>query len=859
MKLVSVHSRRVVDFSDVALPPYAVLSYTHAVTDQKSSILGHDDFSQAYECTLRCGLEYIWIAELCIDRSSILDLDDAVNGSRRRLRDSTICFAYLHDLPAESTFDSSALWSRCRYWKRAWTLQELILCPRIRFYDCKWNHRGEKDSPKLISLLSRITNIPERVLGDSKLLSEISLGMQMSWLAGRGAEREEDTAYALVAITRATLPIQYGEGAQKAFLRLQEELLRDTRDGSLLAWQSDQEGDVRGLLARSPSEFSHFAPVATASSDLQRPWVFDGKLRFSSKGVELESRVCDGPGSLLLFIGHRSQDQGPRDNIAICLRERNGVYVRVAAESFVSSSTLHACHKITVARDVDQHQSLCLRSIFNGMPYRLDIAEHGIYDDCWQQGPGYLAVKEHEKTMQQRDNQDTEMKVEFGEPMVALTSPSYAPSDTANGNHLNMTLTGPSVGSLGQRKKQSNRHRPMKDDAVSDSDVDDRIPSTDSEMGGSAYISGCRSACSSDSACDIDHERDCHTVFQGFQHRNRGLDPPEVDSDEEDDGDVDDETVATETRSATTLATEQDDRNSLRNLIMRPSIRDQVLKTAYERFCHWIPTAQYIEHPADRLPPPSRINTSAWFALPESLTLRTAGAVAFSDSETSQQQRPLVAVFQPHGYFHLACPFYAADPLLHPSCVVDGQDLQSIGDVLRHVWQHHAWLPYCSRCYLDFERAEDRDAHLREQKCDLASNWPVAAGDASRKGVSESEVRQLNWVDMCHRDENETQRWWRIYWSLFPDLEEQAAVAGAGSSNGDGPYLRAGKAFAVSVAYDFWTVHREELVVAALELCGHKLRELNDHEALSALYQGTLRELVRQVYHEYRPHSNSAA
>ncbi|KAJ2982437.1 hypothetical protein NQ176_g1395 [Zarea fungicola] len=761
MKLVSVHSGKVVDLPNVALPPYAVLSHTHAATDQISSTVSNEKLAHAYERTIFYGLEYIWIAELCIDGSSMVDLDDAVNGSRRRLRDSTVCFAYLDDLPAEATLDSSALWSRCRYWKRAWTLQELILSPRIQFYDCKWNYRGDKDSPELLSLLSCITNIPQRVLIDSTTLSEISLGMQISWLAGRGAEREEDTAYALVAITKSTLPINYGEGATKAFLRLQEELLRDTRDGSLLAWQSDQEGDVRGLLARSPSEFNHFAPAAAASKELQRPWDFDGKVRLTSKGIELKSRVCDGPGSLLVSIGQRKQDLGKGDNIFICLRERNGIYVRVAAASYVSSAAPCNWHTITAARDLAQNCSLSLRSIFNSTPYRLDIADGRGYAACWQEGLGSLDSKDYAESIRLNYDQDTEMKLEPDEIMVACTTQSYTPSHIPDFSHVDIDLTGPWAGPQEQRQKRLSQHRSINEDAASD--VDDAVSSVNSEMGRctsySECSSGCSSGCSSDCASHIDPEGDNMYGYQGYLYRNRAIGQPENDCD------VDDETVATETRSTTTLTAEKDDWNSLKNPIMQKSFREKVLQTAYERLCHWITTVQYIEPPEDRLPPRSRINTSAWFARPESLTPRTGSA--FSDFDTmqqqQQQQQSFVAIFRPHGYFHLACPFFAADPLLHPSCVVKGQDLQSISDVLRHVSQHHAWLPYCSRCYRDFEHAEDRDKQMKE-----ARFWPDLAlagrliGFATRNGAMVARGRRTNNSAKIRKIRNESdrrQRW----------------------------------------------------------------------------------------------------
>lgn len=89
----------------------------------------------------------------------------------------------------------------------------------------------------------------------------------MSWAAHRNTTRTEDTAYCLLGIFGLNMPLLYGEG-EKAFLRLQEEIVRSIPDLSILAWSVDG-GNYRGyprplyskpclsgLLAVSPRDFS---------------------------------------------------------------------------------------------------------------------------------------------------------------------------------------------------------------------------------------------------------------------------------------------------------------------------------------------------------------------------------------------------------------------------------------------------------------------------------------------------------------------------------------------------------------------------------------------------------------------------
>jgi len=57
----------------------------------------------------------------------------------------------------------------------------------------------------------------------------------MSWAAFRETSRIEDIAYCLLGIFDVNMPLLYGEG-KKAFIRLQQEIMKGTHDFSLFAW-----------------------------------------------------------------------------------------------------------------------------------------------------------------------------------------------------------------------------------------------------------------------------------------------------------------------------------------------------------------------------------------------------------------------------------------------------------------------------------------------------------------------------------------------------------------------------------------------------------------------------------------------
>lgn len=75
----------------------------------------------------------------------------------------------------------------------------------------------------------------------------------MSWASRRETTRTEDMAYCLMGIFEVNMPLLYGEG-NRAFFRLQEEIMKHSNDHSLFAW-SNPTRRYLSLLAPSPKEF----------------------------------------------------------------------------------------------------------------------------------------------------------------------------------------------------------------------------------------------------------------------------------------------------------------------------------------------------------------------------------------------------------------------------------------------------------------------------------------------------------------------------------------------------------------------------------------------------------------------------
>ncbi|KAF1927545.1 uncharacterized protein M421DRAFT_421387 [Didymella exigua CBS 183.55] len=209
------------------------------------------------------GFKYIWIDTCCIDKSSSAELQEAINSMYRWYFDAEICIVYLEDVwppkkgPGENDTASEIArnaFESSRWTKRGWTLQELVAPGICRFYLRDWRLLGEKE--EYLQELSAATGIPVFVLEERRSVSEVSVAERMSWAAHRQTTRTEDLAYCLLGLFDIQMPLLYGEG-KKAFIRLQEEILKTTDDYSLFGWRAHEStlSTYRGLLARSPTEF----------------------------------------------------------------------------------------------------------------------------------------------------------------------------------------------------------------------------------------------------------------------------------------------------------------------------------------------------------------------------------------------------------------------------------------------------------------------------------------------------------------------------------------------------------------------------------------------------------------------------
>jgi hypothetical protein len=172
------------------------------------------------------GLEYFWVDTCCIDKKNAVELGTAINSMFRWYQNAARCYVYLSDVSKLNTrADDQRAWEgafrKSRWFTRGWTLQELLAPRLVNFFSLEGERLGSKLS--LECIIHEITGIADNALRGNPL-SEFSIRERRCWAECRNTSVEEDKVYCLIGIFDISMVPNYGEGRDRAFRRLEEEI-----------------------------------------------------------------------------------------------------------------------------------------------------------------------------------------------------------------------------------------------------------------------------------------------------------------------------------------------------------------------------------------------------------------------------------------------------------------------------------------------------------------------------------------------------------------------------------------------------------------------------------------------------------
>ena len=305
MRLINTTTLKLTDqLTDEQVPPYAILSHcwgAKEVSLQEFIASSAEDktetkFEKIQECcelARQRGLGHAWVDTCCIDKTSSAELSEAINSMFEWYRNAACCFVTLSDVGENGDI------SNCGWFKRGWTLQELLAPKECYFYDFELNFLGTREELK--EVIAKTTGIPVHIFTDGGTvmedLEDVSVAQIMSWASGRETTRVEDMAYCLLGLFNVNMPLMYGE-RERAFVRLQQQIIARSYDESIFAWEApdiDEDDALEpetpmvgnnkmqfrkrrkgmefgmGLLARSPKDFKHAQHISRVQCGPPRP------------------------------------------------------------------------------------------------------------------------------------------------------------------------------------------------------------------------------------------------------------------------------------------------------------------------------------------------------------------------------------------------------------------------------------------------------------------------------------------------------------------------------------------------------------------------------------------------------------
>ncbi|KAJ5376515.1 heterokaryon incompatibility protein-domain-containing protein [Penicillium cosmopolitanum] len=293
MRLIHTHSLELWEFADNEVPEkYAILSHRWEKKEEEISFqemlhandvtrhkIGYRKIESFCENARDDGFDFAWVDTCCINKDSSAELSEAINSMFRWYQQAKKCYAYLADVHTIEQLSSS------KWFERGWTLQEFLAPSKIHFFSDDWTMLGKKKT--LIDTLVKITRIPHKVLSQPIYLNEVCIAKKMSRVSQRKTTRPEDMAYCLMGIFNINMPLLYGEGGVKSFLRLQEEIIKTSSDTTIFAWVDSNPSrhadlyEPHGLLATS---VQHFAE----SHDIFQTSEFEEPYSMTNRGLRIE-------------------------------------------------------------------------------------------------------------------------------------------------------------------------------------------------------------------------------------------------------------------------------------------------------------------------------------------------------------------------------------------------------------------------------------------------------------------------------------------------------------------------------------------------------------------------------------------
>ncbi len=149
---------------DDNIPPYAILSHTWGTDSEEVTFQdlmegtgknkgGYGKIEFCRKQAAHDDLQFFWVDTCCIDKSNNTELTEAINSMFRWYKNADKCYVYLSDVSISRHATKGhlsptikAAFRESRWFRRGWTLQELIAPASVDFFSREGHQIGSKRS-----------------------------------------------------------------------------------------------------------------------------------------------------------------------------------------------------------------------------------------------------------------------------------------------------------------------------------------------------------------------------------------------------------------------------------------------------------------------------------------------------------------------------------------------------------------------------------------------------------------------------------------------------------------------------------------------------------------------------------------
>ncbi|SMR56661.1 unnamed protein product [Zymoseptoria tritici ST99CH_1E4] len=251
--------------------------------------------TRATEMLKQQNCDWLWIDTACINKTSSAELSESLNSMFQWYANAQACYAFLHDVGSLVEYETAIHdFLKSEWFRRGWTLQELLAPRIVVFFTRSWEVLGHKCSlevcdkrcdgvgPRLNTMIEKVTRIPAEVLR-SYATHGCKYGVEArnAWAADRITTRPEDRAYCLLGLLQVHMVPIYGEG-EGAWDRLEEAIEKKAASKKRKRAEHRPGKSVRVCESEVGPEARRLEQM-----DVQSTWSYPG---YNRKGIKQSSK-----------------------------------------------------------------------------------------------------------------------------------------------------------------------------------------------------------------------------------------------------------------------------------------------------------------------------------------------------------------------------------------------------------------------------------------------------------------------------------------------------------------------------------------------------------------------------------------